>query len=49
MEKSNIVDLLISRMEQYASDLEKSVEDKTKAFQEEKKKTDALLNQILPA
>jgi hypothetical protein len=49
VEKSNIVDLLISRMESYTADLERMVEEKTLAFQEEKKKAEALLNQILPA
>ena len=49
VEKSNIVDLLISQMESYTADLERMVEEKTLAFQEEKTKADALLNQILPS
>ncbi|XP_055346998.1 atrial natriuretic peptide receptor 1-like [Paramacrobiotus metropolitanus] len=48
VEKSNLVDLIVARMEQYTADLEEMVEEKTKAFLEEKKKADALLNQILP-
>ena len=48
VEKTNIVDLLISRMEQYAAELEQKVEEKTHAFLEEKRKADLLLNQILP-
>ena len=48
MEKNNIVDLLVSRMEEYAHELERTVEEKTMAFQEEKHRADALLSQILP-
>lgn len=42
------MDLIIAQMEQYTADLEKMVEEKTRAFLDEKKKADALLNQILP-
>ncbi|GAV08399.1 hypothetical protein RvY_18092-2 [Ramazzottius varieornatus] len=48
VDKSNIVDLLIQRMETYATDLEGVAQEKTRAFLEEKKKADELLNQILP-
>ncbi|XP_077111131.1 atrial natriuretic peptide receptor 1 isoform X2 [Ranitomeya variabilis] len=45
---SNILDNLLSRMEQYANNLEELVEDRTQAYLEEKRKAEALLYQILP-
>ncbi|XP_071825747.1 atrial natriuretic peptide receptor 1-like isoform X6 [Apostichopus japonicus] len=47
-ETGNLVDNLLSRMEQYASNLEDLVEERTEAFYEEKKKAEELLYQILP-
>ena len=48
MEKINIIDALLERMEQHTQNLETSVEEKTRALTEEKKKTDQLLYSILP-
>uniref|UniRef100_A0A4W5R9U9 Guanylate cyclase n=1 Tax=Hucho hucho TaxID=62062 RepID=A0A4W5R9U9_9TELE len=45
---SNILDNLLSRMEQYANNLEELVEERTQAYHEEKRKAEALLYQILP-
>ncbi|KAF7642357.1 hypothetical protein LDENG_00259440, partial [Lucifuga dentata] len=45
---SNILDNLLSRMEQYANNLEELVEERTQAYHEEKHKAEALLYQILP-
>ncbi|XP_067094422.1 atrial natriuretic peptide receptor 1 [Osmerus mordax] len=45
---TNILDNLLSRMEQYANNLEELVEDRTQAYHEEKRKAEALLYQILP-
>ncbi|KAF1382176.1 hypothetical protein PFLUV_G00161730 [Perca fluviatilis] len=45
---SNILDNLLSRMEQYANNLEELVEERTAAYHEEKKKAETLLYQILP-
>ncbi|XP_039623619.1 atrial natriuretic peptide receptor 1-like isoform X2 [Polypterus senegalus] len=45
---TNILDNLLSRMEQYATNLEELVEDRTQAYLEEKRKAEALLYQILP-
>ena len=47
-QKENIIDTLIERMEQYAASLEVSVDEKTQALIEEKKKTEQLLYSILP-
>ncbi|RVE44226.1 hypothetical protein evm_011125 [Chilo suppressalis] len=47
-ESSNILDNLLSRMEQYANNLELLVEDRTKDYLEEKKKCEELLYQLLP-
>ncbi|XP_063832442.1 atrial natriuretic peptide receptor 1-like isoform X3 [Ostrinia nubilalis] len=47
-ESSNILDNLLSRMEQYANNLEMLVEDRTKDYLEEKKKCEELLYQLLP-
>lgn len=44
----NLLDSLLSRMEQYASNLEGLVEERTAAYLEEKKKADDLLYQMLP-
>ncbi|XP_045839129.1 atrial natriuretic peptide receptor 1 isoform X1 [Meles meles] len=45
---SNILDNLLSRMEQYADNLEGLVEERTQAYLEEKRRAEALLYQILP-
>ncbi|RUS89032.1 hypothetical protein EGW08_003203, partial [Elysia chlorotica] len=45
---TNILDNLMRRMEMYANNLEKMVEDKTVELREEKKKSEELLYQILP-
>uniref|UniRef100_A0A8C3INE2 Guanylate cyclase n=1 Tax=Chrysemys picta bellii TaxID=8478 RepID=A0A8C3INE2_CHRPI len=45
---SNILDNLLSRMEQYANNLEELVEERTQAYLEEKRKAETLLYQILP-
>ncbi|XP_069792507.1 atrial natriuretic peptide receptor 1-like [Narcine bancroftii] len=45
---SNILNNLLSRMEQYANNLEELVEERTQAYLEEKRKAEALLYQILP-
>ncbi|MBN3310748.1 ANPRB protein, partial [Amia calva] len=48
-EKStSILNNLLSRMEQYANNLEKLVEERTQAYLEEKRKAENLLYQILP-
>ena len=44
----NLIDTLLDRMQQYSSNLEALVEEKTQAFLEERKKADALLSQLLP-
>ncbi|XP_027004959.1 atrial natriuretic peptide receptor 1 isoform X1 [Tachysurus fulvidraco] len=44
----DILDNLLSRMEQYANNLEELVEERTQAYLEEKRKAEALLYQILP-
>lgn len=46
--RNNILDNLLSRMEQYANNLEELVEERTQAYHEEKRKAEALLYQILP-
>uniref|UniRef100_A0A670JR34 Guanylate cyclase n=1 Tax=Podarcis muralis TaxID=64176 RepID=A0A670JR34_PODMU len=45
---ASILDNLLSRMEQYANNLEKLVEERTQAYLEEKRKAENLLYQILP-
>ncbi|KAJ7985581.1 hypothetical protein DPEC_G00353560 [Dallia pectoralis] len=45
---TNILDNLLSRMEQYANNLEELVEERTQAYHEERRKAEALLYQILP-
>ncbi|XP_055329216.1 atrial natriuretic peptide receptor 1-like [Paramacrobiotus metropolitanus] len=44
----NIIDHLLKRMEQYASDLEAQVAEKTEQFIEEKHRSEELLSQLLP-
>ncbi|XP_070535597.1 atrial natriuretic peptide receptor 1-like isoform X2 [Ptychodera flava] len=44
----NLVDNLLQRMEQYATNLESLVEERTQAFLEEKRKSEELLYQVLP-
>ena len=44
----NIVDHLISRMEEYARELEMQVRDKTSQFIAEKERSEQLLRQLLP-
>ncbi|XP_062898913.1 atrial natriuretic peptide receptor 2 [Mobula hypostoma] len=46
--RGSILDNLLSRMEQYANNLEKLVEERTQAYLEEKRKAENLLYQILP-
>ncbi|XP_067133118.1 atrial natriuretic peptide receptor 1-like isoform X3 [Centruroides vittatus] len=47
-ERSNILDNLLSRMEQYANNLEALVEERTSDYLEEKRKAEDLLYQLLP-
>lgn len=47
-ESSNILDNLLSRMEQYANNLETLVDERTQDYLEEKKKCEELLYQLLP-
>lgn len=47
-ESSNILDNLLSRMEQYANNLEYLVTERTQDYLEEKKKCEELLYQLLP-
>eukprot|EP00057_Strongylocentrotus_purpuratus_P014597 XP_011669071.1 PREDICTED: atrial natriuretic peptide receptor 1-like [Strongylocentrotus purpuratus] len=44
----NILDNLLNRMEQYATNLESLVEERTAAFLEEKKRSETLLYEVLP-
>ena len=46
--KANIFDNMLSMMEKYATRLETLVDERTKLLVEEKKKTDALLLEMLP-
>jgi len=46
--KTNIFDNVVYMMEKYADNLEDLVSERTAQLVEEKKKTDALLDQILP-
>lgn len=43
------MDNMVSMLEKYASNLEDIVADRTVQLMEEKKKTEMLLNQMLPA
>lgn len=47
--KPNIFDNMIAMMEKYANNLEVLVDERTDQLQEEKKKTEALLEEMLPA
>ncbi|XP_076462188.1 atrial natriuretic peptide receptor 1-like [Babylonia areolata] len=47
-QSANLLDSLLRRMEHYANNLEKLVEEKTAELGEEKKKTEQLLYEILP-
>ncbi|XP_046585125.1 atrial natriuretic peptide receptor 1-like isoform X2 [Haliotis rubra] len=47
-DKGNILDNLLSRMEQYANNLEALVEERTSDYLEEKKKAEDLLYMMLP-
>ena len=44
----NLVDLLLTRMEQYANDLEDKVAEQTQQFMDEKNRSEQLLSQLLP-
>lgn len=46
--KPNIFDNMLAIMEKYAYNLEGLVQERTNQLTEEKKKTDALLNRMLP-
>ncbi|XP_068148784.1 speract receptor [Drosophila tropicalis] len=46
--RPNIFDNMMAMMEKYANNLEALVDDRTDQLQEEKKKTDALLHEMLP-
>lgn len=46
--KTNIFDNVVYMMEKYADNLEDLVSERTAQLVEEKKKTDALLDRILP-
>ncbi|XP_022245111.1 atrial natriuretic peptide receptor 1-like [Limulus polyphemus] len=48
MGSGNFLDSLLKRMEQYATNLEQLVEEKSSAFLEEKKKSEELLYQVIP-
>ncbi|GFT99697.1 atrial natriuretic peptide receptor 2 [Nephila pilipes] len=47
-DSGNILDNLLSRMEQYANNLEALVEERTADYLEEKRKAEDLLYQLLP-
>lgn len=44
----NLLDNLLTRMEQYANNLESLVQDRTKDYLEEKRKCEEVLYQLLP-
>ncbi|CAD5124701.1 DgyrCDS12964 [Dimorphilus gyrociliatus] len=46
---SNIMDVMLQRLEKYANNLEEIVTSRTKELVEEKKKTDSLLYRMLPS
>ena len=48
MSGDNFLDKLMKRMERYANNLEELVEERTRAFLEEKKRAEQLLYQVLP-
>ena len=47
--KMNIVDTMFKMLEKYSTDLEEIVKERTVALEEEKKKTEHLLTQMLPS
>lgn len=47
--KMNIVDSMFRMLEKYSNDLEDIVKERTVQLEEEKKKTDVLLNRMLPS
>lgn len=47
-DKGNILDNLLSRMEQYANNLEALVEERTADYLQQKKKAEDLLYSMLP-
>jgi len=47
--KVNIVDTMFKMLEKYSNDLEEIVHVRTIALEEERKKTENLLSQMLPA
>jgi len=47
--KVNIVDTMFKMLEKYSTDLEEIVRLRTTALEEERKKTENLLSQMLPA
>jgi hypothetical protein len=46
--KVNIVDTMFKMLEQYSNNLEDLIRERTTQLEEEKKKTDQLLSQMLP-
>lgn len=44
----NIVDVILKRLEKYASNLEEVVEQRTQQLMQEKQKSDKLLYRMLP-
>jgi hypothetical protein len=46
--KVNIVDLMFKMIEQYTNNLEDLIKEKTIKLEEEKKKTEKLLSEMLP-
>lgn len=44
----NLLDNLLQRMERYTENLEQMVQEKTASLEEEKKRSDDLLNELLP-
>lgn len=47
-ESGSLVDNLLQRMEQYANNLEGLVQERTADYQEQKRKAEELLYQLLP-